>query len=113
MICECEVQIIEILDDSFYPGICKAVLEDCCNQKHYFVDKIPVLAGVYRDEILKLPFSGYIRAEVINDFGDAIKINTEKPDDIESENGCYSFIVLKEKIRCCDACYRRDYNRNE
>ena len=107
MICECEVQIIEILDDSFYPGICRAVLEDYYNQKHYFIDKIPVLAGVHVDEILKLPFAGYIRVEVINDLGDAIEINMEKPDDIESEKGCYKFVVSKEKIRCCDTCCRR------
>ena len=77
MMKECEVQIIEILDDSFYLGICRAVLEDYYNQKHYFVDKIPVLA-----------------VEVINELGDAFDINTEKPDDIESENGCYRFVVL-------------------
>ena len=58
------------------------------------------------DEILKLPFAGYIRVEVINDLGDAIEINMEKPDDIESEKGCYKFVVSKEKIRCCDTCCR-------
>ena len=91
---ECEVQIIEILDDSFYLGICRAVLEDYYNQKHYFVDKIPVLAGVHIDQMSKLPFAGYMRVEVINELGDAFDINTEKPDDIESENGCYRFVVL-------------------
>lgn len=51
MKCECRVQIIEILDDSFYPGICRAVLEDYYNHKHFFVDKVPVLVGVYMDDI--------------------------------------------------------------
>lgn len=96
---KCEVQIIEILDDSFYPGICRAVLEDYYNKKHYFVDKVPVLAGVHMDEIFRLPFVGYIRAEIINDLGDAYEINTKKPDDIETENGCYRFIVSKERIQ--------------
>ncbi len=96
---ECEVQIIEILDDSFYPGICKAVLEDYYNHKHFFVDKVPVLAGVYIDEISHMPFVGYIRVEIINDLGDAVEINTEKPDAIESEDGCYRFVVSKEKIK--------------
>lgn len=44
--------------------------------------------------------------EDVNDLGDALEINTEKPDDIEAENGCYSFVVSKEKIRCCDTCCR-------
>ena len=83
MMCECRVQIIEILDDSFYPGICRAVLEDYYNHKHFFVDKVPVLAGAHMDDILQLPYDGYIRAEVINDFGDTVEINTEKPDDLE------------------------------
>lgn len=99
MMCECRVQIIEHLDDSFYPGICRAVLEDYYNHKHFFVDKVPVLAGVHMDDILQLPYDGYIRAEVINDFGDCVEINTEKPDDLESESGCYRFVVSKEKIK--------------
>lgn len=99
MRCECRVQIIEILDDSFYPGICRAVLEDYYNQKHFFVDKVPVLAGVHMDDILQLPYDGYVRAEVINDFGDTVEINTEKPDDLESEAGCCRFVVSKEKIK--------------
>lgn len=37
MMCECRVQIIEILDDSFYPGICRAVLEDYYNHKHFLL----------------------------------------------------------------------------
>ena len=99
MRCECRVQIIEILDDSFYPGICRAVLEDYYNQKHIFIDKVPVLAGVHMDDILQLPYDGYVRAEVINDFGDTVEINTEKPDDLESEAGCCRFVVSKEKIK--------------
>lgn len=98
MIKECKVQIIEILDDSFYPGICRAVLEDYYNQKHYFIDKIPVFTCVNIDEITQLPFTGYIRVEIIKDLGNVVEINTEKPDDIESENGGYRFTVLKEKI---------------
>lgn len=99
MMCECRVQIIEILDGSFYPGICRAVLEDYYNHKHFFVDKVPVLSGVHMDDIVQLPYDGYVRAEVINDFGDAVEINTEKPDDLESEAGCYRFVVSKEKIK--------------
>ncbi len=99
MIKECEVQVIEILDDSFYPGICRAVLRDSYNQKHFFIDKIPVLAGVHVDAISQLPFVGYIRVEVIRELGDAVEINTENPDDIESEEGCYRFVVSKERIR--------------
>lgn len=99
MLNECKVQIVEILDDSFYPGICRAVLEDYYNHKHFFVDKVPVLAGTHMDEISKLPFEGYMRVEVISDFGDAVEINTEKPDDIESEGGRYRFVVSKEKIK--------------
>ncbi len=99
MINICKIQILEILDDSFYPGICRAVLEDYYNHKHFFVDKVPVLGGVHIDEISQFPFEGYMRVEVINDLGDSMEINTEKPDDIELENGCYRFIVLKEKIK--------------
>lgn len=47
---------------------------------------------------MQLPYDGYVRAEVINDFGDTVEINTEKPDDLESEAGCYGFVVSKEKI---------------
>lgn len=98
MINKCKVEIIEILDKSFYPGICRAVLEDYYNHKHFFVDKIPVLADVNMDEILNLPFEGYIRVEIINDLGEVVEISTEKPDDIESENGSYKFIVSKRKV---------------
>lgn len=51
------------------------------------------------DDILQLPFEGYIRAEIIYDFGDTVEINTEKPDNLESEAGCYRFVVSKEKIK--------------
>lgn len=98
MMSECKVQIIEILDDSFYPGICRAVLKDYYNHKHFFVDKIPIFTSAYMEEISQLPFEGHIRVEIINDLGDAVEINTEKPDDIESEAGCYRFVVSKERI---------------
>lgn len=98
MVNECKVQILEILDDSFYPGICRAVLEDFYNYKHFFVDKVPVLGGVHIDKISHFPFEGYMRVTVINDFGDSVEINTQEPDDIESEEGCFRFIVSKDKI---------------
>jgi len=46
------------------------------------------LAGSHAEDLSQLPFEGYIRVEVIKDLGNPVEINTEKPDDLESEAGC-------------------------
>jgi len=98
MIVGCKVCIIEILDDTFYPGMCKVMLEDYNQKKHYFIDKPPVF-GFDLDDISELPYEGVMRVELLRNMGDLVEISTEMPDDIESEDGCYNFIVSK-KIIC-------------
>ena len=93
----CKIQIIEIIDDSFYPGICKAVLEDYTGKSHVFVDKLPMF-GFERYEISSLPVEGAMRVELISDFGESVEIGTDIPDHIEAEDGSCKFIVSKKLI---------------
>ena len=82
----------------YYPGWAKAIINDVNGIEHILIDKIPVL-GLEYNEIAKLPIEKYIRAEIVNDFGNAVEINTEEPDGIETEDGKTHFIVSKENIK--------------
>lgn len=93
----CLVQIIEIVDDSFYPGICKAVLTDCSGQKHIILDKPPVF-GFEIETIDQLPFTASVSCELIDDLGDRVKIDTDIPDHVESEEECHVFVVPRSSI---------------
>ena len=96
---ECKVKIIEVFDLDWYPGWAKAILKDINGIEYIFVEKIPIYIGLNYNELSTLPIEKYIRAELVNDFGDSVEIDTEKPDGIETEDGQTHFIVSKEIIR--------------
>lgn len=47
---------------------------------------------------MSLPAESLMRAEIVKDLGESVEIDTEKPDGIESEEGCYRFVILKDFI---------------
>lgn len=95
---KCKVKIIEVFDFDYYPGWCRAVLTDANGKEHVLVDKLPVI-GLDIEEISEIPLEKYIRAELVNDYGNTVEIDTAIPDGIETENGETHFVVLKECIR--------------
>lgn len=85
-----EITIDEIVDDSFYPGICKASFVDINGKKHIFTDKIPIFTTESNPDI---PSKGLLRCEVVENKEDVVIINTEIPDCVEDQNGEYIFEV--------------------
>lgn len=90
------VTIEEIVDISFYPGICKAYFIDVNGKKHIFTDKIPVFTEESNPDIQS---EGELRCEIVEEKEDTVIINTEIPDDVEDQNGEYTFEVCKSLIK--------------
>ena len=93
----CIVQIVEIIDDSFYPGMCRAVIEGVYGKKHVILDKPPIF-GFDLEKAGKPPFEGSIRCELVQELGDQVVIDTENPDHIESEEGDHVFTISKSHV---------------
>lgn len=94
----CKVNIIEAFDLDWYPGWCKAVLEDSNGVEHILVEKLPVI-GLEEEEVSTLPVEKFIAVEIINDFGNTVEINTAVPWGIETQEGKSRFVVSKELIK--------------
>ena len=94
---ECKVQIIEIMDDSFYPGICKAVLTDYYGKEHIIIDKPPVF-GFELEEVSEIPFESSMCCEMTQDLGDHVVIDIDDPFHFESEDALTVFTVSKSQI---------------
>ena len=93
------VNITEILDYSFYPGICRAELTDRDGTIHRFTDKIPVFTSFDLTPEHTLPAPGIIRAEVLEEGGGWVKVDTGRPDHIGSDEGLSSFIIRPDQLR--------------
>lgn len=95
----CKVQIIEITDSSFYPGICKAIFTDYYGKTHIIVDKPPIFGFEIENKKYEFPFEAVIRCEILDDMGNCIVIDTEHPDYIESQEELHVFKVNKKMIK--------------
>lgn len=94
----CKVNIVEAFNLDWYPGWCKAVLQDSNGVEHILVEKLPVI-GLDIEEVSSIPIERYIAVEVVNDFGNMVEINTAVPDGIETEDGETHFVVNKDCIK--------------
>ena len=100
----CKVQIIEIIDSSFYPGMCKAAFIDYFGKTHIIVDKPPIFGFEIEDKEYEFPFEAVMSCEIIEELDDCIVIDTEYPDYIESQEELHVFKVNKKMIKAieCD-----------
>lgn len=94
----CKVNIIEAFELDRYPGWCKAILKDCNGVEHILIDKLPVI-GLEEEELSSLPIEKFIAAEIINDLGNTVEIDTAVPWGIETKEGKSRFVVSKELIK--------------
>ena len=94
---ECKVKIIEIVDDSFYPGIVSAVLTDSSGKEHIIFEKPPIF-GFELSDVEKLPFESSVCCEMIEDLGDHAVIDIDRPDHVEAEDGSHIFTVPKSSL---------------
>lgn len=95
----CKVQIIEIIDSSFYPGMCKAAFTDYFGKTHIIVDKPPIFGFEIEDKEYEFPFEAVMSCEIIEELDDCIVIDTEYPDYIESQEELHIFKVKKKLIK--------------
>ncbi|MDO5150832.1 MAG: hypothetical protein Q4D76_15795 [Oscillospiraceae bacterium] len=65
-------------------------------KKHIFTDKIPVFTEESNPDIQS---EGELRCEIVEEKEDTVIINTEIPDDVEDQNGEYTFEVCKSLIK--------------
>lgn len=93
-----KVNIIQIIDFSFYPGICEAVLVDAQGKEHHFIEKIPIVTAEDLDLTTIFPVQGGIRGEIVERLDNMLKVSIEKPDHVESVEGISEFWVDKNKI---------------
>ena len=92
------VSITEILDYSFYPGICQAVLTDLSGKWYTFTDKIPVFTDADVTPSSPLPVPGVIRCEVVDTGPGWARVSTLRPDAVESDEGLTEFLVSPDQI---------------
>ena len=94
---EVKVNIVEILDDSFYPGIIKFELTDIYGKRHIFIDKPVVL--YFRGESLlppEIPYEGFLPCKVIQRSCDVVTIDTYiEKNWVESDDEVTVFVVSK------------------
>lgn len=95
-----KVNIAEILDDSFYPGIIKFELTDIYGKRYIFTDKPVVL--YFRGGTLmpaKIPCEGLLPCIVIHRSGNVVTIDTNIENIwVESDDEETVFDVSKENI---------------
>ena len=95
------VQITQYTSDA-QPGFVIAQLIDAFGRTHQFHDKVPVFCSDSLDRDSRLPVPGELDCEIIERFIDngreLVRIDTEKPFDVESTDGCYQFVVPVDLI---------------
>ena len=95
------VQIVEFLS-SDQPGFVAATLTDIDGVVHTFHDKVPVFTVAPIDAGTQLPVSGLLDCTVLETFSrdgrELVRIDTEKPFDVESTTGSYRFLVAADRL---------------
>jgi hypothetical protein len=98
-----KIQILKIIDYSFYPGLVECLLIDAWSNNHIFNDKIPIVTTQDLDTTSKFPQEGAIRCELIREWIDddsrrIITVSTEKPDYVETVNEICEFDLLLHQV---------------
>ncbi len=98
---EVSVQIVEFLS-SDQPGFVAATLTDIDGVVHTFHDKVPIFTIAAIDADTQLPVPGWLDCTVLEAFErdgrELVRIDTEKPFDVESTTGSYRFLVAAENL---------------
>ena len=93
---EAKVIITEIKETGTYPSWAKAELTDRNGKTHVFQDKLPIFA--YDDTDMTFPREGVIRCFIREVHEDHYVIDTQYPDDVESDGGETRFEVDRENV---------------
>ena len=98
---EISVQIVEFLS-SDQPGFVAATLTDVDGVVHTFHDKVPVFTSAPIDADTQLPVPGLLDCIVLESFErdgrKLVRIDTERPFDVESTTGNYRFLVAADSL---------------
>ncbi len=97
---EVKVNIVEIIDDSFYPGIIKFELTDIHGKLNIFTEK-PVVLYFCGDTLMpaKIPCEGLLPCKIIHKSGDIVTINTYiEKNWVESDDEESIFVVSEENV---------------
>ena len=99
---EAPVQIVEFLS-SDQPGFVAASLTDIHGVVHIFHDKVPIFTDAMIDANTPLPADGWLDCTVLERFEldgrKLVRIDTEKPFDVESTDGDYHFVVAADLLQ--------------
>jgi hypothetical protein len=98
-----EIQILKIIDNSFYPGWVECLLVDAWGNNHTFHEKIPIVTVQDLDTTNMFPQDGNIRCELLREWIDdngriIITVSTEKPDYVETINEVSEFDLLPYQV---------------
>ena len=96
------IEIVNFVDDHF-PGFVECRLVDAQGQVHMFSEKVPVVSTEHLRKDSKYPCPGAIRCEIGSEYIDhagrfLARINTERPDGVESTSGETQFVVLSSQV---------------
>jgi len=96
------IQIVRFLFAD-QPGFVEGKLVDAFGTSHRFQDKVPVLAVEDLWHDAEYPQPGLLACEIVErwtseDGRELVRIDTEKPYDIESTNGEYRFVVTADQL---------------
>jgi GNAT superfamily N-acetyltransferase len=97
------VSIDKITDYSSHPGWVECSLCDKGNQKHTFIDKIPVFTALDLAPDDDYPQTGYVRGIILREWADEagrkiLTVNTEIPDYVCTVEGVYEFDLLENQV---------------
>lgn len=97
---EVKVNIVRIIDNSFYPGIIEFELIDINGKRHIFTEK-PVVV-YFRSETLlplEIPCEGFLPCKVIQRSGNSVTIDTYIDNNwVESDNEETVFVVSEDNV---------------
>lgn len=92
-----KVTVTKIIDRA-QPFWVECEMEDVYGEKHIFQDKMPVFLKKHMTEA-DLPANGELRCVMIERKDEVIRIDTSKPDGVESESGKTIFEVSVHQLK--------------
>lgn len=91
------VDIIEYSDE-YFPAFVTCTFVDAFGKTWYINEKAPVVSSDNLTKNTKLPVKGYVAGEIFSQNGEIVCFCTEKPWNIESQDGGNKFYVYKNQI---------------
>jgi len=97
------VRIVRFVDERF-PGWLQCEFTDADGHSHILIDKVPLFAEENLNESSEYPREGIVRCQILdrsrdNNGRELIRITTDRPDIVESNEGLSEFVVLADQIR--------------